>query len=542
VLFGVVLASTLAADALASSAALHRYFFSASTLMTGIVGYIALRSKLPVYESLKASRAHLRAVLDAIPGYVAWIDRDLQMLGMNEATALAQGRAADGFPEGSAMRALAADLFSTGASAGRREHELRVSGAERHVLLIAQTYQSGRGVVVIAFDISERKRYERELERQKDLVTQVVDHLPVAVFAKSARDGYRFTLWNRQCERTLGIPREAILGKTDYDLFDAAEADYFRKIDEAVMRSRAPTDIPEEWITAPARRFPAHTVKVPIHDRHDEPSTLLGILEDISDRCAREELIRNQQAMLIHASKMSTLGEMSGGIAHEINNPLGIIMGYATVLTTLIKQPEPDRSEMTRVAGRILATVERIAKIVQGLRSFSREASHDAFEPTTIQRIVTDTLELCQQRFKSNGIAIRTAGALTLPIECRPVQISQVLLNLLNNSFDATAEQAGDRWVEIGAEGSTDGAVVTLTVTDSGTGIAPGVAEKILQPFYTTKPLGKGTGLGLSISKGLVESHHGELRYDPTSANTRFVIRLPARRGPALADSPRARA
>ncbi|HEX4924120.1 MAG TPA: ATP-binding protein, partial [Bdellovibrionales bacterium] len=117
-----------------------------------------------------------------------------------------------------------------------------------------------------------------------------------------------------------------------------------------------------------------------------------------------------------------------------------------------------------------------------------------------------------------------------LVIACRPTQISQVLLNLLNNAHDAVAEQT-EKWVKLDVRDLGDS--VELSVTDSGAGIPPEIQEKIMQPFFTTKQIGEGTGLGLSISKGLVDSHHGQLRLDAKSKNTRFVVLLPKTQQPA---------
>jgi C4-dicarboxylate-specific signal transduction histidine kinase len=173
---------------------------------------------------------------------------------------------------------------------------------------------------------------------------------------------------------------------------------------------------------------------------------------------------------------------------------------------------------------RIGNTVKRIGKIVKGLRSFSRSGENDPFVSTAVEQIVSDTLELCKERFRSQGIALKIGPIPDKTIECRAVQVSQVLLNLLNNALDA-AKKAEESWVELAVKEEGEG--IVFAVTDSGRGIPPEIAARMMDPFFTTKDVGEGTGLGLSIAKGIVEDHGGSLEYDSGSANTRFRFRIP---------------
>lgn len=224
------------------------------------------------------------------------------------------------------------------------------------------------------------------------------------------------------------------------------------------------------------------------------------------------------------AAKMSSLGEMAGGIAHEINNPLAIIQGKAYLLKRRLTigsvDPEEIKVELTKIEN----SVERIARIVSGLRTFSRESENDPFELVKVSTIVGDTLELCRERFRNRSIDLRVNICDDPDLETRASQIAQVLMNLLSNAHDAV-EKLDDRWVELSV--GTVGQHVEISVTDSGHGIPEAIADKCMDPFFTTKDIGKGTGLGLSISKGISELHHGRLRYDKNSPFTRFVLELP---------------
>jgi PAS domain S-box-containing protein len=237
--------------------------------------------------------------------------------------------------------------------------------------------------------------------------------------------------------------------------------------------------------------------------------------------------IREKEIQMLQISKLSSLGEMSAGIAHEINNPLAIILGKAQHLKLVLNQESPSMDSVKRGIDVIESTSNRIARIIKGLQIFSRDGNRDAFESKSVRDLIEDTISFCHSRFKNHGtrLDIEEVPA-DLALDCQATQISQVILNLLNNAFDAV-QTLPEKWVRIGV--SDLGARVEIRVSDSGTGISPEIAKKILEPFFTTKEVGKGTGLGLSISLGIVKSHGGDLRLDRTAQHTTFVINLPKR-------------
>jgi signal transduction histidine kinase len=238
-----------------------------------------------------------------------------------------------------------------------------------------------------------------------------------------------------------------------------------------------------------------------------------------------QTVLEEQRAKMISASKMATLGEMAGGIAHEINNPIAIIQMQANILNEAARSHPPSQAEVKEAAGRIEQTTARIAGIVRGLRSFARDGTNDPLRPVELRKIIDDTLVFCREKFRNRNLPLTVAlppGEIT--VRCRPSEISQVLLNLISNAAEAVEGQAAP-WIRIDVQESA--AAVEVAVTDSGPGVAPEHREKIMQPFFTTKEVGKGLGLGLSISKGIMEAHGGSLRYDSSRPRSRFVLRLP---------------
>lgn len=244
----------------------------------------------------------------------------------------------------------------------------------------------------------------------------------------------------------------------------------------------------------------------------------VGVNWDITEQ-------REQEIKMLQASKMSSLGEMSAGIAHEINNPLAIIIGKSEAMRSVLQSPNFNKEAMTRHLDVIERTANRIAKIVKSLRAFSRDAHGDPFEATNVGEIVNEALALCHSRFVNHGIELSVSNvAQDLMIDARAVQISQVLLNLLNNSFDAVMPLE-DKWVRV--EVTSDSRFIEFSVTDSGKGIPADVREKMAQPFFTTKEVGMGTGMGLSIATGIVQAHSGTISVDMACPNTRIAVRIP---------------
>lgn len=241
---------------------------------------------------------------------------------------------------------------------------------------------------------------------------------------------------------------------------------------------------------------------------------------------ARKE--REQLAAVTYASKMATLGEIAAGVAHEINNPIATISLIAQVLKRSFDTGALTPELLAEQLHRIGLCVNSVVKIVGELRDFSRESSQDPFEATALEKVVRDTVGLCQARFLAHGVSLQLPSEpISAIVECRPSQISQVILNLLNNAHDA-ALLSDERWVRI--ECRELETRVELSVIDSGPGVPSEIRERIMQPFFTTKPPGQGTGLGLSISSNIAIDHGGMLILEPNAPSTCFTLTLPKSR------------
>jgi PAS domain S-box-containing protein len=387
-------------------------------------------------------------------------------------------------------------------------------------------------------DISERMARDEEMRRHRQFFEKVIQHIPDMVFVKEAEE-LRFVLFNRAGEQLLDLRSDQLIGHNDHDFFPKEQAAHFIEKDREVLARRKLMEIEEEPIDTPRGRRILHTKKIPVLDDDGKPLYLLGISRDITEKRRADEVIESQRHALMMSSKLSALGQMAGGIAHEINNPLTIINGLANLLQFQAVDGKLDPDKVLSLAGRVRDTVGRISRIVKSLRRIARDESGDPLQPVAVKEILSETLALCSEKFKSRGVELRSGAVPDEAwIEGRMTEVSQVVLNLLGNAQDAVLEAGGDeRWVEVGVE--IDAAVVRLIVTDSGKGIPVGCRDKIMLPFFTTKGVGKGTGLGLSISKSIVEGLGGHLWLDESSGRTRFVAELRRAEPPDIAGLPR---
>jgi signal transduction histidine kinase len=238
-------------------------------------------------------------------------------------------------------------------------------------------------------------------------------------------------------------------------------------------------------------------------------------------------LISGQEEKLVNLYKMSSLGMMAANVAHEINNLISIIQNTGVLMARKIKKESCTADDLLPGIAKIEETALRMEKVIKGISSYTRNGEKDPFEPVSVDKLIENTLSLCEQKRFSKRIKIQV----DLPegesiLECRETQISQVLVNLLNNSMDAI-EELDEKWILIEVKFEKKNKSFLFSVTDSGPGIPTEVSSKLMQPFFTTKKSGKGTGLGLSISRSIIEVHHGHFFIDEKSPHTRFVFELP---------------
>lgn len=263
-------------------------------------------------------------------------------------------------------------------------------------------------------------------------------------------------------------------------------------------------------------------------DDHGNPVMVLGMNRDISESKKLLHLIEDERLTKITNSRLSAMGELAGGIAHEINNPLAIFAGQIQKLKKQISKAGDSNEEIEKSLQSMEKTVLRMSHIVKGLLSFVGGGLTPDLETKNFQDYIEETYQIMKEKIDSSGTTLVIKPRLQqfyLPVQSKAGQLSQVIVNLFANSIDAI-ENLKEKWIEVDLfECSGDSFVIS--VTDSGHGIAQEHQKKIATLFFTTKPTGKGSGLGLSISKKILNELGGSLNYNPQSPRTQFLIRLP---------------
>jgi hypothetical protein len=258
-----------------------------------------------------------------------------------------------------------------------------------------------------------------------------------------------------------------------------------------------------------------------IRDEKNEPLVMYGLNWDVTERVLKEKELESARIQLIHSAKLASLGEISASIAHEINNPLTIILGNVVRLSRDLD----DRDKAISYLETIRKSSERIGKIVKGLRKYSRSDTEGKnFALHSLKAIAVEVMSLVEIKSKNQGVKVTLECSSEKSILCDEIEIEQVLVNLFSNAIDA-AETSDGRWVVVSIADLNDD--VFIRITDSGKGIEPKLRSKIFDPFFTTKEVGKGTGLGLSISKGILDNHNAKFTLLENLPNTCFEIVFP---------------
>jgi len=252
----------------------------------------------------------------------------------------------------------------------------------------------------------------------------------------------------------------------------------------------------------------------PMRDEQGHVSSIVVVMSDVTDAASL-------QSKLMHAEKMAAVGQLVSGVAHEVNNPLTAILGFADLLMENSELPESARKDL-RV---ILQEAQRTKQIVQNLLSFARQMPPQR-KPVQLNPILKRTVQLRSYDLQSRGVAVTERLQDALPFVIGDShQLQQVFLNILNNAYDAVREAVQGPRIEIST--SCAGNFVEVSFRDNGPGVSQ--PDRIFDPFFTTKQVGEGTGLGLSICYGIVKEHGGEILCSNNSDDkgATFTVRLP---------------
>ncbi len=368
-----------------------------------------------------------------------------------------------------------------------------------------------------------------EYERLKEFSENIVESISVGILAADLED--RVESWNSRMEELTGVSRELAQGRKLADLFPSSlverldvlrEESGIHHIDKFVMR--------HQWEAhaangngavngngiAPARESTFNIAVAPLVSRDMERIGRLVIFDDITDR---SELERR----LVQADKLSSIGLLAAGVAHEVNTPLAVISTYAQMLTKQLQDDE----QKSRMLDKIARQTFRASEIVNSLLNFSRTSTTEN-GPVQVNKVIQETLSLLEHQIEKAGVKINLRLDAGLPpVTGNAGKLQQVFLNLFLNARDAMEGcKPGEAVLEVATLADETG--IHVDICDTGHGIAPEHLDRIYDPFFTTKGARKGTGLGLSVTYGIIQEHGGTIEAFPRNGNgSRFHLELP---------------
>jgi len=399
------------------------------------------------------------------------------------------------------------------------EDALKVLNAELEARVAQRTAELSAALAGQTAEIVERQHAEEAVRASEHFLNSIIENIPDMIFVKDAAT-LRFVRFNKAGEQLLGYRREELLGKSVHDLFPAREANFFAMKDRDVLRSLQMVDIAEEPVLTRHGSRLVHTMKIPIVDARGEPQFLLGISRDITeDKRAEAELreserrYREVQMALAHANRVTTMGQLTASISHEIKQPIAASATNAQAGLLWLRAQPPNLEEVRQAFERIDKDMRRASEVMNRIYGLVKKAP-PSMETLRINAAIDEVIALMRSEFARNRIGVRMALAQELPlVQGDRVALQQVMLNLLMNAVEAmSAVDVEARAMTIGTRRRESGGVL-VSVSDSGPGVAADEAERLFEPFFTSKA--GGMGMGLAICRSIVEMHGGRLWAGP---------------------------
>jgi two-component system, LuxR family, sensor kinase FixL len=364
-------------------------------------------------------------------------------------------------------------------------------------------------------DIIRATELSQELREHEQQLQALLDNVPDRIYFKDLQS--RFVKLNHMLVKRLGLanPEQAI-GKTDFDFQLPERAREFYADEQRVMQTgEALINKTEKQIMPDGETAWTSTTKVPLRDPQGKVIGLAGINRDITQQKRAEREIEQQREELAHLSRVTTLNELSGSLAHELNQPLAIILTNAQAAQRLLAQLSPDLAEARDILADIVSEDQRAGDVIRRLRALLRPGQTHP-QPLSLNEIIEDVLRIARSDLIGRSITVHRRLAENVPqVLGDRIQLQQILLNLFLNAGDAMTERPPTARLLTLTTVHLDGAV-RVSVSDTGCGLPPD-AERIFEPFYTTKK--EGLGLGLSICRSIATAHNGRLWAEARSAS-----------------------
>jgi len=404
------------------------------------------------------------------------------------------------------------------------EHSgVKKDGTTVHWIVKTSPIKNSEGEIVAVMEMStnitQQKLLQEKLKKSEKKYQAIFNNIPNSVFVLDA-ETIKIIDCNESAESIYGYTREEMIKKTFTDLFLDKNKDMFsRLIKSSPIINRA-----KHQHKGGSTLFV--NIRISKSEYHDRKVFI------ISSSNITQSLETEQQ--LIQACKLTTLGEMASGVAHELNQPLSVIKTASTfIMKKTNKQEAIDDNILLTMLNKIDSNVDRASNIINHLRKFSRKTTME-MEKIQVNDILDSAFQIFNQQLKIRGIEVVKEIEPHLPIILAdPNGLEQVFINLVLNARDSIEEKWGDKEIKPGdkkiiLKTHCDGESVIVEISDTGTGIPKVISDKIFEPFFTTKEVGKGTGLGLSISYGIIKDCGGSIHTDVNRENgAAFFVKFP---------------
>jgi len=394
----------------------------------------------------------------------------------------------------------------------------RKNGALLAALESSMAVRDSRGEIVqyrgLLLDITDAKLLQSKFQREKDFNTQILNNTQSMIMVADTAGLISYA--NPRCYRAGQFEDGALVGHRMSEFVAERDRPEWEASFDAVLLGEVVNNLELHLLRSDGQKGKFSANLSPMHDAQGNVNSIVIVMTDITD-------VAVIQAKLMHTEKLAAVGQLVSGVAHEVNNPLTAIMGFADLMLENSRLPKAVHQDL-RV---IMQEAQRTKEIVQNLLSFARQTPPHR-KLVDVNAIVRRTIALRSYDFASHGVKIIERFDENLPeIVGDAHQLQQVFLNILNNAYDAVQDVDRRGKIEVETENVGDG-YIRITFRDNGPGVDN--PERIFDPFFTTKDVGKGTGLGLSICYGIVREHGGEIMcrpQKPGAVGATFCVRLP---------------
>jgi two-component system NtrC family sensor kinase len=404
------------------------------------------------------------------------------------------------------------------------------NGEKITVLLTGYPIKNEKGEVVgyqgINLDISERKRIENELREANEFFMNLIESSVDGIIAADMKGN--IFIFNKGAEALIGYTAEEVIGKLHITKIypEGVAKEIMKKLrspEYGGVGKFSPTQL--NVVNKFGEEIHVQLSAALIYDGKGQEIASVGIFTDLRPRLMMEKKLQETHLQLVSSEKMASLGKLAAGIAHEINNPLGGILIYSSLMMEDLPEEDPKRGDLAR----IVQETGRCKEIVKSLLEFARQ-TEPKMEPTDINRAINDGLFFLVNQALFHNIQIVKKLDSFLPfVRGNASQLKQVFMNIVVNAAEA---MHGNGTLTITTSPAPDRKTVYVEFTDTGEGIPEENFNRIFDPFFTTKEVGKGTGLGLATSYGIVEDHGGKISVkSKVGEGTTFTIELPIHQG-----------